>query len=420
MASIVEYLKGANINSYRYVRFWGVLLLLVILISAMVVCLLMPAITVSSAAEGLSEPFSLLADPQRMPQLTAITPTSSVSSAQSSQGQQINDNTIANDTITAAGVFAAVIGVILGVLTLAAAIATGFGILEVRRISRFRKQFDAQLEQLDKRIDTESQKYMEASYYYSEGTKAYRAGDNKHAIENYLAALRYLPKSPRVLERIGRAYSNLNEKEKAYEYLKQAIDIDPYYEPTLRSLALYYRYSNNQEAIRILKQILEKNPFAYESWDFLGLCYRDQLQQGQLLSKNQEIIDKAIDAHEKARNIKERPETEFYLGILLFFSPVGDKNRARDLLISASKRVEEQEHDVRIRDVWKKLIQAGAPIVEGKQAEALQCIADVLQYKPSQRIYIGVESHLRFLLEGSGRSDWIQTFMDKLSTWKES
>ena len=166
---------------------------------------------------------------------------------------------------------------------------------------------------------------MEASYDYSEGTKDYRAGDNKPAIENYLAALRYLPKSPRILERIGRAYSNLNEKEKAYEYLKQAIDIDPHYEPTLRSLALYYRYSNNQEAIRILKQILEKNPFAYESWDFLGLCYRDQLQQGQLLSKNQEIIDKAIDAHEKARNIKERPETEFYLGILLFFSPPGEK-----------------------------------------------------------------------------------------------
>ena len=75
---------------------------------------------------------------------------------------------------------------------------------------------------------------------------------------------------------------------------------------------------------------------------------------------------------------------------------------------------------MRIRDVWKKLILAGAPIVEGKQAEALQCIADVLQYKPSQRIHIGVESHLRFLLEGSGRSDWIQAFMDKLSTWKET
>src|SRR5581483_9409652 len=98
--------------------------------------------------------------------------------------------------------------------------------------------------------------------------------------------------------------------------------------------------------------------------------------------------------------------------ILLFFSPEGDKNRAKELLVSASKGVEEQEHDVRIRDVWKKLILVGVPVVENNKTEALQKTASMIQYKPSQRIYVGVESHLRFLLEGTGQSDWIQAFMD--------
>lgn len=431
MASIVERLRRVNINLYQCIIFLRKLCCFVFAAAVMATLLLLPTIAVSIGVHNLPEPFPLLSSAQRIPQPISVPTQISGSTSQNSQSQQVNENTIANDTITVAGVFAAVVGVMLAMLTLAAAIATGFGIFEVNRIRQFRKQFDDQLEQfgkrtetelgqLGKRIDTESQKHIEASYYYNEGTKDYRAGDNRHAIENYLQAFKYQPKSPRILERIGRAYTNLNEKEKAIEYLKLALDLDPDYEQAMRSLALYYRYSEGQEAIRLLKQILDKNRKAYESWDFLGLCYRDQLQQGQQLIKDQEIIDMAIDAHENALKIQERPETEFYLGILLFFSPTGDKNRARNLLLSASKRVEEQEHDVRIRSVWKMLILAGSPIVEGNQAEALKYIQDMIKYKPSQRIYVGVESHLRFLLEGTGHSDWMQAFMDIVNTWKES
>ncbi|MGZ3610161.1 MAG: tetratricopeptide repeat protein [Ktedonobacteraceae bacterium] len=418
------------------------LLSFIIVTVVMVVLFLLPTIAPFFGVNNPPEPFRLWPSVQGITQPTAIPSNSSGSSSQNAQTQQTSDNAIANDTITVAGVFAAVVGVILALLALTAAVATAFGIFEVNRIRQFRNSFDKQLElfgkqietefgqlderietelgQLDKRIDTESQKHIEASYYYSEGTKDYRAGDNKHAIENYLQSLKYQPNSPRILERIGRAYSNLNEEEKAIEYLKLALELDSEYEPALRSLALYYRYSNRQEAIKLLKQILANNPSAYESWDFLGLCYRDQLQQGQQLIRDQEIIDEAVGAHENALKVQKRPETEFYLGILLFFSPTGDKSRARDLLLSASKRVEEQEHDVRIRGVWKKLIMIGAPIVDGNLAEALKFIQDMIQYKPTQRISLGVESHLRFLLEGTGHSDWMQAFMDIIITWKES
>src|SRR5438132_1469368 len=55
-------------------------------------------------------------------------------------------------------------------------------------VQGFEKQFDRvtqhttdienQIKQFDKRLERESQKFIEASFYYSEGSKAYRGGDN--------------------------------------------------------------------------------------------------------------------------------------------------------------------------------------------------------------------------------------------------
>ncbi len=446
MASTYKCPRRDNTDKYKRIVFLGNLLLLGIAIAAMVVFFSLPTLAASSGVQNLP----LQPNLQQTPQPTATPTNNGASSVQNSQNQPANDTVIATDMITTAGVFAAVVGVILGLLTLAATIATIFGILEMRRIRRFRKQFEDELEQLKKRIETESQRYVEAAYYYTEGIKEYKAGDNRHAVENFRQALKYLPRSPRILERIGRAYNNLNEDQMAYDFLRQAVEADRDYEPAQRSLALYYRYFDREEAIRQLKSIIEKNPKAYDAWDLLGLCYRDQLQQDQQfgsvakgrihkfailspskprtlresdtiqLVKDQEIIDKAIRAHEEARKIKERPETEFFLGILLFFLPTGDKKRARELLISAAKRVKEQEHDVRIRDVWKRLILVGPLIVEGKKAETLRYLQDMLQYITTRHIYLGVESHLRFLLEGTGHSNWTQEVMDIVSTRKES
>ena len=329
---------------------------------------------------------------QRIPQPTAIPSNSSGSSSQNTQSQQTSDNTIANDTITTAGVFAAVVGVILALLALAAAIATGVGIFEVNRIRQFRKQFDKRLEkldkrieaelgQLDKRIDTESQKFIEAAFYYSEGSKFYRSGDNHHAIEFYLRALKLQPKNISILERLGRAYSNLNDTDNAFKYFNEAIALNPEDETVLRSLSLLYRSMEPQKAIEYLKGIVQKNPKAFEAWDFLGLCYRDQLIRNQELLKDQTLIDEAIDAHESALAIKKRPETEFYLGILLYFSSKGDKIRAKSLMLSAYNGTLEQEHDLRIRQVWKVLIHAGVPIVNDDKEEALSVIEFV------ERIY---------------------------------
>ena len=401
------------ITERRVILFLCKLVLLGFTFVTWVVFLPLPTLAASSHSSN----FQLHSGLQQTPQPIATATPGNVGSP---QNQQPNENAIASETITTAGVFTAVVAIIIGILGLVTAIATGVGILEANRIRKFRQQFDTELKRLHKEIETESQKFVEASYFYTEGIKEYKAGDNIHAIEHFLQARKYLPDSPRILERLGRAYSNLNQNEKAFEFLKLALDADPKYEPALRSLALYYRYFDRQAAIRLLKQIIENNPQAFETWDFLGLCYRDQLLHGSYLIKDQKIIEKAIEAHEKALVIRERPETEFYLGILLLFSPAGDKDRAKDLLTSAAKTVNDQEHDIRIRDVWKKLIQAGPFILNGKKIETLHYLQNMLQYKPSPRIYIGVEYHLRFLLEGSNHSDWMQEVMDIVNKWKVS
>ncbi len=282
---------------------------------------------------------------------------------------------------------------------------------ELGKVTLHTAHMEQEIKQLDKRIESEGQKFIEAAYYYSEGSKLYRSGDNHHAIEFYLRALKLLPTSLSILERIGRAYSNLNDTENAVKYFNQALAIDSEDETVLRSLSLLFRSTEPEKAIAYLKDIVHKNPQAFEAWDFLGLCYRDQLIRNQELIKDQTLIDEAINAHEPALAIKKRPETEFYLGILLYYSPKGDKIRAKELLLSAYNGTLLQEHDLRIRQVWKILIHVGALIVTDDKVEALSVFESLVEYITTKRIREGVQMHLRFLLEGTGHTDWLPNFI---------
>ena len=139
-----------------------------------------------------------------------------------------------------------------------------------RTVKGVEANFTERLDRLAQQIEKESQVYIEAAYYFSEASMAYRVGDNEYAIDYFLRALKLQPKNPRILERLGRAYSNLNDMKKAQEYLEEALQIEPGYEPALRSLALYYRYNDKAEAIASFERLVQKNPSDYEAWDFLG------------------------------------------------------------------------------------------------------------------------------------------------------
>src|SRR5579863_3130548 len=152
----------------------------------------------------------------------AISPTASASintngTASSQDSQAQNDFSVANTIITLAGVVIALAGLVLAFLTIGGAIAGFFGVREFRRIRNLSRNInilerkvkeqqeqlertDADLksnkEQLDKATDESEklknllaqlksdfteQRFLEASYHFYEGTRAYRIGDNEHA-----------------------------------------------------------------------------------------------------------------------------------------------------------------------------------------------------------------------------------------------
>jgi tetratricopeptide (TPR) repeat protein len=366
--------------------------------------------------------------------------TSGTLASQDSQAQQLlaeaqNDITIANDVVTFTGVFVSIV---------AAAVAIA-GFLEIRglrqieahmqqvtnlerqierqieqlaqRSEREKQMFEERLERLDQRyesesrmfeerleqvaqhFESESQNFMEASFNFNQGKEAYLMGDDVHAIEYFSLALELQPNNARILERLGRTYSNLNDMKQAINYLEQALSIDPSNVAALRSLALCYRYTDPQKAIEYLNQAFKVHPYGYEALDFLGLIYRDQ-----------GLIDEAIAHHEKALTIKKRPETEFYLSLL--YAKKGDKKGAKIRALSADYDTYKQEHDKRIRPVWKILIQSGVHIIDGNKEEALRLIQASTQYITTQRIYEGLKDHLQFFLEATDHAEWIPEFME--------
>jgi tetratricopeptide (TPR) repeat protein len=240
------------------------------------------------------------------------------------------------------------------------------------------------------------------AYLYNQANEAYRDGDNASAIEHYLRALELQPNNIRLLERIGRAYTNLNETEQAVKYFEKALSIDPSNSATLRSLALLYRYTDQEKALKYLNRSLKINPENFEALDFLGLFYRDQ-----------GLIDEAISAHEEALKLMKRPETEFYLSML--YAQKGDYRRARLLDLSADLDLNEREHDERIRPIWKTLIRCGHLIFDDNKVEALKLTRMLTQGITTQRINDTITSHLQFLLAATDHKDWIPEFMNILN-----
>ncbi len=452
----------------RWLRFVTISVALLVIIGVPTLLFIIPSNTVVASQLYRSNRILIPQQSQisplpTLPPSPTVTPTASSNSAQNAQDQQViseakQDVSTANAIITFAGLFVGVLAVIVAIVSFVATVAGFVGVFEVRkirklrmkfetdnkRVNQLRMEFEADIKRIDKLvvdfeeqlvkvtlhtteiesknqlfekqlviiaqhtadIENKNKTLMEASYYFDLATDAYNIGDNLHAIEYYKRALQLQPDNIKVMERLGRAYSNLNDMVNAIKYLNDALKIDPQNVPALRSLALCYRYSDKPKAIEYLKRSLAINSGGYEAWDFLGLLYRDQIFQ------DQKYIDEAISAHENALAINKRPETEFYLSILLLYSPKGDKIRAKALMLSAYQDTLEQEHDLRIRPVWKILIHAGIPIIEGEKEEALEIIRTLTSYITTQRIYEALKGHLQFLLEGIDHKEWIPEFME--------
>lgn len=341
-------------------------------------------------------------------------PTAVVSDPQAAQilAEAQNDISVANAIISWSAFF-------LALVITAVSVAGYLGITEFRRIRQLRTEFEAHMKdiedvkqqvehdfkQLTQKFEHDSTTFMEASYNFSVAADAYKVGDNIRSIEYYQRVLLLQPSNTLVMERIGRAYFNLDDIAKAIEILEQALTIEPSYGPALRSLALCYRYTDNEKAIAYLERCLAGNRFDYKALDFLGLLYTDK-----------GLIEKAIEKHEEALRYKERPETEFYLSIL--YALRGDKRRARLMALSAEDSLHQKEHDERVRNIWKAIMQAAVPIIEGDEEQAFRLVQTAIPYITTQRIQSEFTTQLKLLLESNGHNDWIPRFIESLKAKK--
>lgn len=257
----------------------------------------------------------------------------------------------------------------------------------------------AQLRELSDTFAKESQTFIEASYNFNTATLAYSLGDNARAIEYYRRALQLQPQNAGVYFRMGRAYTNLDDTRAAIEAFQKALDLKPDNAEALRGMATAYRYIDLEKSIDFAQRATVASPADYESWDYLGLLYRDKTQ-----------IDAAIDSHQRARRIHSRPETDFFLSLL--FVQKKDMERAKLMMQSANVSLGDAQAADRVRPLWAAVIRCGKAILEEKTDTTRTIANEISQLVTTERIAEAVASHFAFLLQALGRSSELKDFLE--------
>jgi tetratricopeptide (TPR) repeat protein len=309
-------------------------------------------------------------------------------------------------------------GFFLTAFTIVLAIASFFGFREYQNIreqyqevEKIRKQFEEhsqnvediekkiekQLKELSSKFERESQSFIEASYNFSEGNAAYKKGDNEKAIEYFMRVIETQPLNAHVYCRIGRTYTNLGETQKASESFYKALSIDEKYAEALLGLSTIYRYIDPDKALEYARRATEEDPQNDETFNYLGLLYRDKLR-----------IDDAIIAHEKARRLRENPQTDFFLALL--YAHQKDYERAKLMILSANVGLRKEQARGRIRLLWVNLIKWAKLIFEENYDEALDTAKGLLAYVTTPRIAQVTYGSVTFLLTALSKDDLITAY----------
>jgi len=318
-------------------------------------------------------------------------------------------------------------GFILTAFTIVIGIASFFGFRELKRIrtqyevaTKLKSQFDDHLKSVKKvektieeqlkgltlKFENESQILIEASYNYSEGSVAYKRGDNIKAIEYFSRVLKLQPFNAKVYCRIGRSYTNLGETEKAIDHFNKAISIEPNNAEAFWGLATSYRYMDIDKAIFHAQKATATDPSNFEAFDYLGLLFRDK-----------EKINESIIAHEKAKNIKQRPETNFFLSLLYAYQK--DFDRAKLMIITANLELREEQDRDRIRPLWATLIKWAKLILEDNYTEAFIFAKELAIQSTTPRMAQAVLEHITFLLKSVEKAEYITSYTKLFKLKKE-
>lgn len=216
-------------------------------------------------------------------------------------------------------------------------------------------------------------------------TNHYLLSRNEEAIEFYSKAYKIYPNNIRPLIRVGRAHTNLGNNKKAISYFQKVMKIEPINAEAILGLGTAYRYINLEKAIEYTIKATEYNKLDADSFDYLGLLYRDKLN-----------IAAAINAHMKAKKLKERPTTYFFLALLYAYK--NDTTKASSLMRKAKDLLDHKEYKGKIRAIWINVIILGWLVDQKRIDKALELITDMKQYINTKRLETVVVEHVTFLL----------------------
>ena len=179
-----------------------------------------------------------------------------------------------------------------------------------------------------------------ADAVYNLGLTHYHKKEYDKAIEYYKNALEIDPKYVAACYDIGYIYKEKKEYAKAIEYYNKALEINPDYADAWQGLALsYFHKKEYDKAIKYYENALEVDPEYAATWQGLGVayerkkeydkaieCYKNALKSGSELAdswhglgfsyKEKKEYDKAIDYYKRALEIDPEFATAWYgLGV---------------------------------------------------------------------------------------------------------
>ena len=263
------------------------------------------------------------------------------------------------------------------------------------QIRQLNERLQTQISDLDHRVST----IVEVSYLFNEGEQAYRAGQYEKAIEYLRRAVELDPKNARVRYRLGRSLTNLGRDAEAAQELTIAIERGLSLDRGERALAYLYRYSDPATAQMHADRATVAGPDHASNWNCLGLLRRDS---GDFAGSR--------DAHLRAYELDPTViTTSFYLALLA--ANMQAFPQARERSTEAMRLLEDGERRAKIKNMWAAVIRWADLVLRGSYDEADRYAAELTETCPSARRAQEICDHMEFLLRSLGREQYRERYV---------
>ncbi len=166
--------------------------------------------------------------------------------------------------------------------------------------------------------------------------------DEEKALQYFTKALELDPKYSEALNNVGSVYLLKNQFDQAISYFKKALENPLYEKPyiALTNLAYaYYRKGDRQKAIDYLDQALHYNPRYSLAYFYRGLM---ALEDGQL-------EEARLNFHRAVRFNRQDMASRYYLGLVYF--RLGDQEKAVKIWRSIVELAPESEWALKAEDL---------------------------------------------------------------------